>query len=59
MLGDLLTLTFGLSALIFAVSVLLPGSTFSVWLRGRRWVLAEVVIAAALVSSVVLFYTGV
>lgn len=55
MLGDLLTLTFGLSALVFAVSVLLPCSTFAVWLRGRRWVLAEVVIAAALVSSVVLF----
>lgn len=56
MLSDLLALTFGLSALVFAVSVLLPGASFSVWLRGRRWVVVEVVSMAALVSCVALFF---
>lgn len=56
MLSDLLTLTFCLSALVFAVSVLLPGAAFSVWLRGRRWALVGVVGMAALVSCFVLFF---
>lgn len=55
MVADVLTLTFGLSALVFAVSFLLPGVSLSVWLRSRRRALAEVVIAAAVVSWVVLF----
>lgn len=54
-LSDFLTLTFGLAALVFAVTVLMPGAKFSVWLRGRRWAVVEVVSAAVLVSWFVLF----
>lgn len=54
-LSDFLTLTFGLAALVFAVTVLKPDAKFSRTLRAQRWVVAKVVGAAALVSTVVLF----
>ena len=53
--SDLLTLTFGLAALVFAVTVLIPGAQFSGWLRAQRWVVAKVVGAAGVISMIVVF----
>lgn len=53
-LSDFLTLTFGLAALVFAVTVLMPGAKFSVWLRGSRWPMVEVVAGAMVVSGLAL-----
>lgn len=54
-LADFFTLTCGLAALVFAVTVLMPGAPFSTWLRARRWPLLEVLIAAMSVSGFVLW----
>ena len=53
--SDFLTLAFGLAALVFAVTVLMPGAKFSRWLRERRWPAAEVVAGAMVVSMLALW----